>query len=125
MKNVRVLIADDSKFFQTYVKTLVESIGFEVVATVGDGQEAVDFIDKDKVDLIFLDINMPRMTGIEAVGKIIEKYKEAVIIMMTSVSDILIIQKCMELGAANYVVKNSPEASIKEIIKQTWSLYGH
>jgi len=124
MAKGKVLIADDSKFFQTYVQNLVESIGFEVAGKVSDGQEAVEILEELNPDLIFLDINMPRMTGIEAVERIIEKNEDAIIIMMTSVSDILIVQRCMDLGAANYIVKNSSEPEIKEIINQTWELYG-
>ncbi|MCT4660623.1 MAG: response regulator [Tissierellales bacterium] len=124
MNKARVLIADDSKFFQKYIKTLVESLGFDVIETVGDGVEAIEALKEKDVNLIFLDINMPRMTGIEAVEEIINEYPHSTVIMMTSVSDILIVQKCMDLGAANYIVKNSSEEEMREIITQTWELYG-
>lgn len=124
MSKAKVLIADDSKFFQKYISTLVESLGFDVIKAVGDGVEAIEALKSQEVNLVFLDINMPRMTGIEAVEEIVNDYPELTVIMMTSVSDILIVQKCMDLGAANYIVKNSSEEEMREIITQTWDLYG-
>ena len=69
-----------------------------------------------------LDINMPNKTGFEALEEIIEVLPETTIIMMTSVSDPEIVKKCIDLGAANYIIKNSSDEEISNTIRETWEM---
>ena len=63
---LRVLLVDDEPFIIQGLKILInwEQEGFEIVGTAANGQEAYEFLQKEKVDLIIADIKMPVMTGL-------------------------------------------------------------
>ena len=118
----RVIIADDSAMFRKVISMHIENLGYTVIATATDGQEIVNLAIKEKPNLIMLDINMPNKTGFEALEEIIEVLPETTVIMMTSVSDPEIVKKCIDLGAANYIIKNSSDEEISNTIRETWEM---
>jgi two-component system chemotaxis response regulator CheY len=105
MKMANVLIADDSRSVRAMLKMILGELGFTVVADVENGKDAVDEVGKQHVDLVLLDIN-----------------PEAVIIMMTSVSERHIVEKCLNLGASNFIVKDNDWEHIRSTIQETWDL---
>jgi len=121
-KEVRVLLADDSLVIRKNVEKLVQEIGYTVIGTAQNGSEAVELEKSNNPDLILLDINMPIKTGIEALEEIIENNPDALVIMMTSVSDAEVVEKCMDLGAANYIVKDSSPGEIMDTIRDTYEM---
>ncbi len=64
---------------------------------------------------------MPLKTGYEVLEEILAQFPNALVIMLTSVTDIESVEKCIELGAANYIRKDTPTAELKSIIKETFS----
>ena len=82
---VRVLIVEDSKTHQQLLRHILESDPqLEVLAVVGDGVEAVEFVEKQRPDLILMDIHMPRMNGLEATRRIMEIQPVPIIIISSS-----------------------------------------
>ncbi len=99
---------------------IVSDIGFTVVATANNGQEAVDVARHQNPHLVLLDINMPLKTGIEALEELVEEFSETVFIMLSSVSETEVVEKCMDLGAHNYIVRNTSKEEIAKTIRETW-----
>lgn len=104
---IRVLCVDDSPTIHSVLsKLLSEKEGFKIVGKAMNGQEAVEFLKTNTVDVVTLDIHMPVMTGIEYLEKSFKKDHPAVV-MMTSVtrenSDLAF--KALTLGASDYVEK--------------------
>ncbi len=101
----RVIVVDDSKFL---VKQIVEffekQMGFEVLATGNDGNEAVDLYKKYQPDLITLDITMPNKDGQEALKDILSEYPDANCLMISAVRGDAMLE-CMSMGAKGYVEK--------------------
>ena len=118
-ERVKVLIADDENHIRLLMKRVMQKCGLDVVGEARDGQEAVDLFDQLKPDLLLLDINMPRKTGVEALEKIRNTYHNARVIMLTSVSDFDNVQKCISLGAINYIRKDTSLEEIEKIMKKT------
>lgn len=116
----RVLIADDELHIRTMVKAVMKTMNAEVVGEAVNGQEAVTLFENVQPDLTLLDINMPVKTGEEALKEIIKKNPNAFVIMLTSLSDLKTVEKCLELGASNFIRKDTPISEIKKIIKETW-----
>ena len=107
---IRFLVVDDSTALRKVMSGIVKSLGHVVAAEAANGQEAVDLVRQEKPEVILLDVNMPVKTGLEALQEIVEIDPEAIVLMLTSVSDMETVQKCVELGASNYILKNySPE----------------
>nr|WP_320192388.1 response regulator [uncultured Desulfobacter sp.] len=116
------IIADDSRSVRAILKMLLIELGFTVVAEVENGKEAVTEVEKHEVDLVLLDINMPVMTGDSAIDPILDLNPEVIIIIMTSVSERNIVEKCLNLGASNFIVKDNNWDHIRSTIRETWEL---
>ncbi len=115
-----VLLADDEAHIRALMKALMKTINAEVVGEATNGSEAVVFYDAYRPDLLLLDINMPDKTGEEVLQEILEKDPDAFVIMLTSLSDKATVEKCMRLGAANFIRKDTPLEEMKGIIRDTW-----
>lgn len=105
---MNILIVDDSKINQVIAKdTLVKHDIVSNVFFADDGQDALNFIYENEVDLLLLDIVMPRKTGIDVL-QYIKDYplvNKPEVIMLTSISDNETLLKCFELGASDYIRK--------------------
>lgn len=115
----RVLIADDEKHIRMLLKAVAASLNLEVVGEAANGQEAVEGFRREKPDLLLLDINMPLKTGEEVLREIAGQSSGAAVIMLTSVADGETIQRCIALGAANYIRKDTPLPEMKRVIQET------
>ena len=117
-----VVIADDSRAIRAMLKKIIESKGFTVVAEAENGKEAIEEVAKHNANILMLDINMPIMTGDDAIDPILDANPETVIIVMSSVSEQNMVEKCLDLGAANYIVKDNDWKSVGDVISETWEL---
>ncbi len=103
----RVLVVDDSVFVTKQITQILASEGFEVVATAADGEEALNTY-KDKypnIDLVTMDITMPKMDGVTCLEKIMEFDKNAKVVMISALGKQELVKRSLLLGAKNYIVK--------------------
>lgn len=121
-RKLRVGLADDEMHIRMLLKKVFISMNCDIAGEAKNGQEAVELYHKEKPDIMLLDINMPVMTGDQALKTIISEFPDAFVIMLTSVTDIENVQNCLDNGAANYIRKDTPLSELKEIIKETWKL---
>ena len=123
-KGPTVLIAEDEGHCRLLLKTLLSSMNCEVVGEARTGEEAIELYRRLKPDILLLDINMPNKTGDEVLEEIRAEFRQiGCIIILTSVADERIVEKCLDLGAANYIRKDTPLAEIKTTIKEAWNAY--
>jgi two-component system, chemotaxis family, chemotaxis protein CheY len=103
----KVLVVDDSMFVTKQIGQILTSEGFNVVATAADGQEGVEKYKElyPNVDLVTMDITMPRMDGVTALEKIIEFDKDAKVVMISALGKQDLVKKSLLMGAKNYIVK--------------------
>ncbi|MEW5815448.1 MAG: response regulator [Spirochaetota bacterium] len=103
----RVLIVDDSMFVTKQIGQILTSEGFEVVGTAADGVAGVEKYKElyPNVDLVTMDITMPKMDGVTALEKIIEFDKNAKVIMISALGKQDLVKKSLLMGAKNYIVK--------------------
>lgn len=119
----RVLLADDEMHIRMMLKTVINSIDCEVVAEASNGKEAVTLFKEKRPDLVLLDINMPLQTGEEALKEIIEEFPSALVIMLTSVTDMESVERCIDAGACNYIRKDTPLVEMKALVSETIALH--
>ena len=103
----KVLVVDDSMFVTKQIGQILSSEGFEVVATAADGLDGVEKYKElyPNVDLVTMDITMPRMDGVSALEKIIEFDKDARVVMISALGKQDLVKKALLIGAKNYIVK--------------------
>ena len=118
---IRVIVFDDSPSLRISLFHLInESSGFKCVGAYEDCLNLLENVAKDKPDVVLMDIQMPGINGIEAVGMLKEKYPDLKILMQTIFEDNEKIFQSILAGASGYILKNTSPARILEFIKETY-----
>ncbi|MEH7479767.1 response regulator transcription factor [Neobacillus drentensis] len=117
---IKVIIADDNSFIREGLKIILSTYGeFEVLDTVSDGKEAVDYCQKHEVDIALLDVRMPNMNGVEATKMITETTNTKPIILTTFDDDEYILD-AIKNGAKGYLLKNNDPEQIRDALKSVF-----
>ena len=102
-----LLIVDDHEIVRAGIKRLVENTpNLNIVADLGSGEEAYQFLHKNTIDLIIMDVSMPGKGGIETTNQIKKRYPKIKILMLSMHDNAMIIEKAMKAGADGYILKN-------------------
>ncbi|NMA86455.1 MAG: response regulator transcription factor [Tissierellia bacterium] len=118
MEKIKVLIVDDEKLIRDGLKIILSTYkDIEVVGLCEDGYAALDFIRKNPVDIILMDIRMPKCDGVLGTRIIKEEFENARILILTTFSDMEYIQEALKHGASGYLLKDSSYDLIYEGIK--------
>ena len=102
-----LMIIDDSPFIRQMTEKLLTKMGHQVLLLASNGEEALEmFFEKwVEIDIILLDIVMPRLDGLQTLKQILKINPYAKVVMVSSISDKNIIQSCLDAGASDYIVK--------------------
>lgn len=116
---IRVVIVDDHEIFRYGVRKLLSGIRIlEIVAEGSNGYESIELAERYHPDVFFLDIFMPKMTGIEAIPEIRKVSPESYIIMLTAFEDFMHLEKALTAGADGYLTKGiSPQILQEAVLK--------
>ncbi|HNX60479.1 MAG TPA: response regulator [Spirochaetota bacterium] len=117
----KILVVEDEQNQRELYAMELEEEGYEV-EQAANGREAVESVKKNKYDLVILDIRMPEMDGIEALGKILSRDKKIPIIIYTAYSNYK--SNFMTWTADAYVTKSSDLSELKDKIKEILSTRG-
>ncbi|MBA3524221.1 MAG: response regulator [Geodermatophilaceae bacterium] len=101
---LRVLIAEDEALIRLDLKEMLEEEGYSVVGEAADGAQAVTLAEELRPDLVFLDIKMPGMDGLEAAEQIAGR-RIAPVVILTAFSQRDLVERARDVGAMAYLVK--------------------
>jgi DNA-binding NtrC family response regulator len=101
---MNIMIVDDEKIVRESLFHWFTKLG-HTVEKAASGFEALEILEKDPFDVLFVDIRMPEMTGIELLEKVKTEYPETVVIIITAYGSIDSAVKAMQLGASDYLLK--------------------
>ncbi|MEU5880323.1 response regulator transcription factor [Spirillospora sp. NPDC047279] len=100
----RLVVVDDNVVVRSGLVSLLEASGFEVIGQAGDGRTAIALVERLKPDLVLLDVQMPLMNGVDAVGVLSRTTR---VIMLTYTDDAAVVRAAVSKGAAGYLVHGS------------------
>ena len=101
----KILVVDDAAFMRLSLRTTLERNGYEVVGEAENGRKAIELYKILKPEIVTMDITMPDMDGIEALGEIIKFDSKANIIMLSAMGQEPKIREAVILGAKGFIIK--------------------
>ena len=119
-KNMRVLVVDDFSTMRRIIKNILRQLGFTNIVEADDGTTAWEVLNKEQIDFVISDWNMPKMTGIELLRKVraSEEYADVPFLMVTAEGLQENIIEAVQAKVSNYIVKPfTPETLGQKIDK--------
>ncbi len=111
----KILVVEDEEAMRMLLKEELEDEGYDV-KTARDGEEALDYLSSNDVNLITMDIEMPDMSGLEVAGKVRDMKKDVKIVLLTAYSHYR--HDLSSWAADDYVVKSSDLSELKNRVKK-------
>ncbi len=120
LRQARILIADDSATVRHQLHSIISLEGVSEIMTASDGVEAVELAKGQQFDLVVIDIDMPRLNGIEAVRRIRDEtsHKNTPIFALTARTDSKLVQQGKEVGMTGWLVKPFRNQTMLTALKQ-------
>jgi DNA-binding NarL/FixJ family response regulator len=115
---IRVLIVDDHEMVREGLMSMLRpEPDFEVVGQTGHGEEVAALVEGSKPDVVLLDARLPDTSGVEVCRRLTRKYPDVAVVILTTYTDIELVEECLQAGARGYVVKDVEKFSLKESIR--------
>lgn len=111
----RILLAEDNPITQGLISILLQQMGFEL-EIVSNGRDAVDFLSKEKVDLIFMDCQMPYLDGYRATAQLRAQGLSTPIIALTAYAQSEDEQQCLAAGMNDFLAKPFKQADLRAVL---------
>ena len=118
MDIARIIVVDDHIIFRKGLQTILNEIDtVKVVGEASNGNELLDLLKKQETDIIFMDIKMPYMDGVEATRKVLAKYPNIKIVALTMFEEISYFNQMIEAGASGFLLKKTTTEELEKAIK--------
>ncbi|MDP2137612.1 MAG: response regulator transcription factor [Candidatus Didemnitutus sp.] len=122
MSSRTALLIDDEAYFRRFVGEILRRNQVADVIEASDGSVALDLFKEHRPAFVLLDINMPKMDGLETLTALRRLDPDTPIIMLTSVSEEMIVEECVDLGASFFLRKDLPAhellAKLQEVLAE-------
>ena len=116
-----ILVVDDSIVMRKNLSTILRGDGHVIIGEASNGRQAIAQYDDLQPDVVTMDISMPIMSGVEAVQKIIEKYPEAKIVMISAVNQKKMVFNAINSGAKHYIIKPIDAKKVLGVVNEVIS----
>lgn len=117
--NGSILLVDDEPHIRKFVTLLVRQLGTPTIHEAADGEEALELYDRERPDLVLLDISMPLMDGLETLKRLRIMDPDATVIMLTSMANRQSVEQALAHGAVNYLRKDLPKDEMLQALRET------
>lgn len=117
----RAVIADDNSSIRLLLKGLLSELGLDIVAQAANGEEAVKAAQTYQPAVLFLDVNMPLLSGLEALPKIRQVSPQTAVVMVTGSASRELVEQAAAGGARGYVVKPVRPAYLEAFVKKLFN----
>jgi len=115
---IRILLAEDNEVVRKSIKRMLNKANdIEVVGEAGDGLETLQLVEALLPDLLLLDVEMPRLSGIEVAKRLKKKRHKPRILVLSAYNDSGYIREMLRIGAAGYLIKDEAPDRILEAVR--------
>jgi DNA-binding NarL/FixJ family response regulator len=117
---LRILLADDNDMVRSYLRTLLEAqSGWQVIAEVWDGQNAVEKTGELKPDVVIMDVSMPGLNGLDATREILKDWPEARVLILTMHESDRLVDDVLQAGARGCLLKSKAVQDLASAVRAT------
>ena len=122
-KNMKILVVDDFSTMRRIVKNILRQLDFNNILEADDGSTALDVLQKEKIDMVVSDWNMPKMTGLELLKAVRsdDALKDIPFLMVTAEAQQENIIEAVKSGVSNYIVKPFTAETLGQKINQIFN----
>ena len=113
----KILLVDDHFVARGGVRAVLEQAGHTIVGAAANGLEALDLLDKNRVDLIVADLSMPKMSGHELIRIVVKRFPQAKIVVLSSHTDDESVAAAIQDGASGYILKTGQANELLESVE--------
>ena len=117
-ERVRVVLIDDDELTRSVLRMALSAEAFEVVAEAASGRTGLEACLRTRPELIFLDVTMPDMSGLDILPAIRDAFPASEVLMVTAASDRHTIEKAIFGGASGYIVKPLTAGKIEDALRR-------
>lgn len=114
----KILIADDNDLMRSLLRGILRSEAYTNINEAKNGLQAVDGVDRHRPDLVFLDVMMPEMDGLEALRVIKEKYPTTLVVMITGNPSKENVEESIQNGASGFIIKPFNSAKVIDTLNR-------
>lgn len=115
---INVVLADDHVLVRQGIRQFLEETGdIKVMAEAGDGAEAIQLVQQLRPDIVVMDINMPKVTGVEATRRIKQHFPAVQVLVLTAYDDAPYIRALLHAGADGYILKTAPAEELVQAVR--------
>ena len=115
-----VLIVDDNDLMRSLLRGILRSESYQIVGEARNGTLAIDFVDRHRPDIVFLDVMMPEMDGLEALQNIKTRFPETLVIMITGNPSKENVEEAIQGGASGFIIKPFNSARVIDTLNRAW-----
>jgi DNA-binding NarL/FixJ family response regulator len=115
---LRVVVADDQASVREGLVLLLGGLpGIEVIGAAADGEQALDLVAEHRPDAILLDLHMPVLDGIGAIGRLVAEQPDVAIVVLTTYADDASVLEALRAGARSYLTKDADRTDIARALR--------
>jgi DNA-binding NarL/FixJ family response regulator len=117
-KAIRVLLVDDHALVRSGLRALIEAFpGVKVVAEAADGNAALELVARERPDVVLMDVTMPELNGLEATTRVIRKFPEVRVLVLSMHAEEEYVGLALRAGAAGYLLKDASASELELAIR--------
>ena len=116
IEDLRVVLVDDHPMFRQGLRTLLEDLGVTVLAEAADGESGVAAVVEHRPDVVFMDLQMPGVSGVEATRRLSDLQPDVKVLVLTMVEDDQAVFAAIQAGALGYLLKGAGREEISRAL---------
>lgn len=116
---IRVVVADDQALVRAGVRMMLEAAGdVSVCGEAADGNDAVRVVERERPDVVLMDLRMPRVDGLEATRRILAAHPSARVVVLTTFAEDENVYAALRAGATGFLVKDDPPDRMVDAVRR-------